>query len=130
VTDPAPTSVLLRARTGVEAQVVLALLRGEGLTAFVNGSALMDEFAVSQRLMGLQGVEISVRSEDLPRARQLLEEARRIGQQLGDSTLPIAVEEPEPPLPLPSRSLLPKIAVLGWAAAVAFFLLWMRARQH
>jgi hypothetical protein len=123
MSDEAPTSVLLRARTAIEAQVVLALLRGEGLAAFVNGSALMDEFAVSQRLMGLQGVEISVLREDLPRAQQLLEEARRVGQRLGDSTEPVPAPEPEPPLELPRRRLAPKLALLGWAAAIAFLIL-------
>jgi len=124
------TLVLLRARTAIEAQVVLALLRGEGLTAFVNGSALMDEFAVSQRLMGLQGVEISVRREDLPRAQQLLDEARQVGQRLGDATEPVPAAEPEPPLELPRRRLAPKLAMLGWAAAVAFLFLWLDAKRQ
>jgi hypothetical protein len=84
MTDKVVTSVLLQARTAMEAQVVLALLRGEGITAYVKGAALMDEFAVSQRTMGLQGVMIEVRNEDLDRARRVVEEARQAGREMGE----------------------------------------------
>ena len=140
--DEVRTSVLLRARSPIEAQVVLALLRAEGITAFVNGIALADEFAVSQRAMNLAGVEIEVRALDLERARRLVEDARRTGREAGDQIVEAAPEEPEPaelepmaalsaslatampPLPRRSRVAL-ALGVLGWVAAGFFLYSWI-----
>ncbi|HEX5012178.1 MAG TPA: DUF2007 domain-containing protein [Planctomycetota bacterium] len=143
--DDVRTSVLLRARSPIEAQVVLALLRAEGIAAFVNGIALADEFAVSQRAMNLAGVEIEVRAVDLERARRLVEDARRAGREVGDELVEAAPEDvqgtppPElepmaalsaslvtalPPLPRRSRVAL-ALGVLGWVAAGFFLYRWM-----
>jgi hypothetical protein len=80
--ERSPAVPLLRARTQAESQIVLALLRAEGIVAYVGGQALTDEFAASQRLLGLQGTRIDVAAGDLPRARELLAEARRCGRLL------------------------------------------------
>jgi len=84
MTDRKPMTLLLAARSRAEAQIVLALLRSEDIVAYVNGEALADEFAASQRLLGLQGTRIEVREEDLPRARRVLDEARRSGNEPGE----------------------------------------------
>ncbi len=84
MTDREQTTPLLKARTRAEAQVVLALLRAEGIEAYVGGEALTDEFAASQRMMGLQGTEIEVHEVDLARAREALAAAKREGRRMED----------------------------------------------
>ena len=64
-----------------EAQIIVAVLRSAGIPAFVEGTSLMDEWAVSQRIMGQIGVEVKVAAEDLERARTILEEARAAGRE-------------------------------------------------
>jgi len=74
------------ARSRAEAQVVEALLQSAGIPVYVPGLLLQDDFAVSQRAMGLLGVKVEVPRDDLERAKQVLAEARHEG----------AGEDPEP----------------------------------
>lgn len=72
--------VLMVANSPVQAQVILALLHGEGIDATTDGESLLDEFGVTQRLMGQIGVTIRVPPEDKARAVELVAEARRAAQ--------------------------------------------------
>ncbi|MGA1524685.1 MAG: hypothetical protein ACO4CZ_12030 [Planctomycetota bacterium] len=81
--DQGPVAVH-RARTGFEARVVVAVLADAGIQAFTPDGLLADEFAVSQRLMNLQGVDVLVRAEDADAASQALAEARAAGRDWTD----------------------------------------------
>jgi hypothetical protein len=77
--DRGPVAVH-RARTGFEARVVVAVLADAGIQAFTPDGMLADEFAMSQRLMNLQGVDVLVRAEDAEAASAALAEARAAGR--------------------------------------------------
>lgn len=75
-----------RARTGFEARVVVAVLADAGIQAFTPDGLLADEFAMSQRLMNLQGVDVLVRAEDAEAASEALAEARAAGREWAAET--------------------------------------------
>ena len=75
---------LHNAKTPFEAQVIAGVLRDAQIEVYVASGLLTDEFAVSQRLMNLQGVAIRVRREDLDRANEALEAARAAGRQFDE----------------------------------------------
>lgn len=79
--DPHATKLVVveTAKSPFEAQVIAAVLRGAGVPVYIGGSMLTDEFAASQRLMGLGGVRVQVPSDQLENARQALVEARDAG---------------------------------------------------
>jgi hypothetical protein len=60
------------ASTPAEAKVLVALLRGEGIAATVDGDSLADEIAISRRLMNLNGVRILVPAAQLEQTRAFL----------------------------------------------------------
>ncbi|HTE04940.1 MAG TPA: DUF2007 domain-containing protein, partial [Planctomycetota bacterium] len=72
---------LMQAHSRAEAAVVLSLLQSAGIPSYLDGRLLMDEFALSQALLGLKS-EISVHPSDIERAHLLLEEARETGRDL------------------------------------------------
>lgn len=76
-------AVLETARTPLAAELIVAVLRAEGIPAYVEGALLQDEFAVSQRILGLGGVRIQVPRERLEDARKALAAAREAGTRLG-----------------------------------------------
>ena len=76
--DRTPVAVH-RARTGFEARVVVAVLADAGIEAFTPDVMLADEFAMSQRLMNLQGADVLVRAEDAEAASEALAEALHLG---------------------------------------------------
>lgn len=82
--DPHATKLVVveTAKSPFEAQVIAAVLRGAGVPVYIGGSMLTDEFAASQRLMGLGGVRVQVPSDQLENARQALVEARDTGFDL------------------------------------------------
>ncbi len=65
-----------------EAQLIAAILRGNGITAIVEGSSLMDEWAVSQRIMGQIGVQVKVPSGSLEKAQEVLAKAKESGEEM------------------------------------------------
>ena len=77
----ADDDVLMVANSPEQAQVILALLHGEGIDATTDGEALLDEFGVTQRMMGQIGVTIRVPPEEKPRAIALVAEARRAAEE-------------------------------------------------
>lgn len=62
-----------------EARVIQAVLRAAGIPAIVEGEALMDEWAVSQRMMGQIGSVVRVPASAVEAARAVLDEAREAG---------------------------------------------------
>lgn len=134
--------VLTTAGSAAEARVIEAVLGAAGIPALVEGDTLMDEWAMSQRLMGRIGSEVKVPSSQLEAAREALEVARASGVGLARMT-DAEFEEMTPPSAdadadreertldeYREKSRWPFLAifcvvVLGAAAAV-FAVLWMQ----
>lgn len=74
--------VFMNAKSPFEAKIVQSVLEGAGVRAFVPGGMLTDEFAMSQRLMNLQTVEIRVHKDQLSLAREALQAAREAGEAM------------------------------------------------
>ena len=81
-TEDKDAAVLVRARTGQEAQVILGVLQANGIPARVSGSELQDEFAMSQKAMNLGGVDILVPRASLDDAQRILAAARTAGEAM------------------------------------------------
>jgi hypothetical protein len=78
--------LLTTARSSFEAKVIVAVLASEGIKGFNSGGNLMDEFAVAQVLLNLQGVDVFVSADSRDAANQALEAAREVGKFIeGDS---------------------------------------------
>ncbi len=78
--------VVETAKNPLEAQVIAAILRDAGVAVYVGGAMLADEFAASQRLMGIGGVSVQVMSDRLEEARQALVESRAAGAAMDEAT--------------------------------------------
>jgi putative signal transducing protein len=76
--------VIARAKTPMQAQLIVSILRAEGIPAYVGGALLQDEFAMSQALLGMSGTTIEVPRDCADEARRVLAEARASGGSLGD----------------------------------------------
>lgn len=70
------------AKTPFEAEVIAGVLRDAGIPVYVAGEELNDEWALSQRLMNLQGVVVTVPRDRVEEARQVLDEAREAGRMM------------------------------------------------
>lgn len=79
MTEPDEPVLLMIARTTFEAKVVTALLQGAGSQVFGATGNSMDEFAVSQTMMNLQGADFLVAPAQLEAARAVLVEAQAAG---------------------------------------------------
>ena len=82
------------AATPAQAQVLVALLRAEGIPARIEGESLTDEFAASRRLMNLLGVKIMVPAASVVRARELMTPADVDPDELTRQAL---AAKPDPP---------------------------------
>lgn len=89
--------VVETASTASMAQIIAGILKAAGIPAYVAGSLLQDEWAMSQKLMGLLAVEVQVPRKSLEEARKVLEDARR------EAALRKQEEPPEPPTMEPER---------------------------
>lgn len=67
------------------AEMLVGLLTGEGVRAFVEGASLTDEFATSQRAMGNLSVRVFVAPDQLDRAREIIATARAAGALAADA---------------------------------------------
>ena len=88
----------------MHAKLLVALLESEGIAATVEGEGLVDEFAMSQRLLNTAGTTVKVRQEDLERAREVLAAAADAvdAEELEKQAMAAA---PEPgPQPVSQRS--------------------------
>lgn len=65
-------AVAAQAATAAQADLMVALLRAEGIPATVEGSALADEVAIARRAMHLSGLKVWVPSNLLEQARAVL----------------------------------------------------------
>lgn len=84
------------ARTPFEARIILGILEEAGIPAYIDGTSLADEVAVSRLLMNAAGVRIQVRQVDLDAAVQAIAAAKAQAPQLEadgapDSAAPAAV---------------------------------------
>jgi hypothetical protein len=129
------------ASTAAEAKVLVALLRGEGIEATVDGDSLADEIAVSRRMMNLNGVQILVPAAQLEQARAFLADTAVPQDELEAQALAAPVEiGPAEVGPAPAsaaaaavgarprrRRLLPLLIVLGVALLLALWVvaLWL-----
>jgi len=60
------------ASTPAQAKIYVAMLRAEGIPAFVDGESAADEFAMSQRLMNVSNVRVVVPTEAASLAAEIL----------------------------------------------------------
>jgi len=67
------------------AKLVAQILLAENIPAFVNGAELMDEFAISQMLLGAVACEVQVPQKYEKRAREVLAAAKEAGKRLTDT---------------------------------------------
>jgi hypothetical protein len=119
-----------RARSAWEAQIIAAVLADAGIPAFVAGGLLTDEFAMSQRLMNLQNVEIQVPYDRVDDARDALAAARDAGKMLDEdieveAAAAAAAPRTEPQPRNGARLMLP--IMLG-TLVVVFGSLWLGTR--
>ena len=95
-----PIRAVVRVATSPEqAQVFAALLQGAGIPAFVEGSGLADEFAVSRRMLNQQSVRVYVPTASLEQAREVLGEVHVDDDELERQALEAADPEQEPGTP-------------------------------
>lgn len=76
--------VLQRAKTTFGAENIAGILEAEGIPTMIEGRNLQDEFAMTQRALGLTGCTVKVRASDLEAAKRILEDARAEGARLED----------------------------------------------
>lgn len=128
---PPIATVIRVAATPEQAKVLAALLRAEGVPAYVDGDSLADEVAMSRRLMNLQGTRVMVPTASLERAREILAEAVVAPDDLEQQALAADDPEREPvgrtssPAPRPVWPL-----VVATAAAGLFAVLWLDERSR
>ena len=125
MTEPA-FAVARVAATPVQAKVFVAMLRAEGIDAFVEGDSLADEVAISRRLMNLAGVRVLVPANSLARAREVLQPAEIDEHELERQALAAAPagapdETPAEPEPVGIAVWLAAFAILASAAAYALW---------
>lgn len=77
--------VLETARSSAIASVIVQALKFEGIPAYVGGCLLQDEFAVSQRLLGLNCVDIQVPRSCLEEAQKILKAMRDAGRHMSEN---------------------------------------------
>jgi hypothetical protein len=69
-------TLLMTARTAMEARLVFGLLESEGIIVRVPGAMLADEWAASMQSAGLVGTDVLVAEQHLDKARQILADFR------------------------------------------------------
>lgn len=68
------------------AQLLAGLLRDAGIPVYIGGSQLQDEWAMSQKMMGLLSTELQVPRDRLDEAREILASVRASAEEAPDST--------------------------------------------
>lgn len=86
MSDSAPDLVVVKHLSDpVSAKLVVQILLGEGIPAFVNGAELMDEFAMSQMALGSVACDVQVPKEHEEQATKILAAAKEAGNRLEES---------------------------------------------
>lgn len=87
MTDRNPDAVELvvveKASNSFEAELIAGILESAGIPAMIDGRFLQDEFAMPQKMLGMKGVKVCVRKEDLEDARQVLADTREAADESG-----------------------------------------------
>ena len=95
--DSRPEPVVFHtAANPVEGRIVAGILQEAGIPTYVQGELLSDEFAVSRRLMNLQGVTLHVPSDRLAEAQRVLAEAKEAGKLLAGDDVDVADDDDAP----------------------------------
>jgi len=89
-TDPATLVVARVASTPDQAKVLAAILQGEGIPAHIDGQGLVDEFAISQRLMNAQSNTVLVPAGSLQLAEEILQDCHIDEEELTAQALAAA----------------------------------------
>ena len=82
--DESEIAVLETASNPFVAQMIAEALKSHGIAAYVEGISLIDEFAMSQKAMGLTSVDIQVHRDRLDEAREILAALREAGKLMAD----------------------------------------------
>lgn len=86
MSEPEPDLVVVKHSSDpATARVFVQILIAEGIPAFVNGTELMDEFAMSQKLLGNLVCDVQVPRDLEERARSVLAAAKEAGEAMADS---------------------------------------------
>ena len=72
--------ILERAPSPIIAQMLVEALKSHGIQAYVDGAALMDPWALTQRALGQLGLDIQVHRDSLDEARDVLAAMREAGR--------------------------------------------------
>jgi len=84
--DESEIAVLETAANPFVAQMIAEALKSHGIAAYVEGISLIDEFAMSQKAMGLTSVDIQVHRDRLDEAREILAALREAGKLMADDS--------------------------------------------
>ena len=84
MTDDIEIVDLETAPSPIIAGMIVQALRSAGIPAFVNGSLLQDEFAITQKVLGLNEVKIQVRKDQLEEAKEVRAMMREAGETLDE----------------------------------------------
>ena len=93
-TDPEPSDqapefvVVKRLSDPASAKLVAQILLGEGIPAFVLGTNLQDEFAMTQMMLGGVGCDVQVPKAFEERAKAVLAAAKDAGEQFPEDDAP------------------------------------------
>ena len=91
--EPEPEFVdLEHAPSAPIARMLVEMLRDEGIAAYVDGTYLQDEWAITQILLKQVNITVQVPRADHDRARRILDEARASGRLLEEDPPPPDVE--------------------------------------
>ncbi len=77
--------VVKRLSDPASAKLVAQILRSEKIPTFVNGADLLDEFAMSQMMLGNVACEVQVPREHEEQAKEVLAAAKQAGKHLAES---------------------------------------------
>ncbi len=82
--DESEIVVLETASSPFIAQMIAEALKSHGIAAYVEGISLIDEFAMSQKALGLTSVDIQVHRDRLDEAREILDAMREAGKLMAE----------------------------------------------
>ncbi len=84
--DDSEIVVLETASNPFVAQMIAEALKSHGIAAYVEGISLIDEFAMSQKALGLTSVDIQVHRDRLDEAREILAALREAGKIMAEKS--------------------------------------------
>ena len=76
--------VVTSVKNTVEAELIVNILEDAGIPAAIDGRYLQDDFAIPQKMLGVEGVKVRVRKQDLAEAQRVLAEVRKSAETLDD----------------------------------------------